>query len=199
MSESEAASKQAELTELRKKLNAASWSPELEELMKSWGEKAAGLRWMHQSAAGTWKGMADRLSLWGIGVTSLASTASLVTAGIDGGEYLMYGVGALGGIAAMIQTLKKFYNAEEKSADHAIIAKKFGSFYRAMTIELGMSPVDRRPSDVVLDWAAKEYDQLQLDAPPLSGKVVKDYKNTFTTMENLPDIAEDDFIIKVNS
>ena len=61
----------AKLGGLKKQLNAESWSPHMEELMKAWGEKAAGLRYMHSGASGYWRGVSNRLTLWGIGVTSV--------------------------------------------------------------------------------------------------------------------------------
>lgn len=182
---------------LQKKLNEESWNDRAEDMMKAWGEKAAGLRWMHQKQGGIWKKFADRLTLWGIGITTFVSSASLITAGIEGAEPVMYAIGGVGMIASLIQALKKFYNAEDKVAEHAAIAKRFGSFYRAMTLELGMSRGDRRPSNVVFDWASKEYDQLQNDAPSLGGGVVDAYKKLFGRQTHLPDIAEDVFIIEV--
>ncbi len=182
---------------IQKKLNEESWNDRAEDMMKAWGEKAAGLRWMHQKQGGIWKKFADKLTLWGIGITTFVSSASLVTAGIENAEYIMYGIGGIGMIASLIQALKKFYNAEDKVAEHSAIAKRFGSFYRAMTLELGMSRADRRPSNIVFEWASKEYDQLQNDAPSLGGGVVEEYKTLFGRQEHLPDIAEDVFIIEV--
>ena len=147
---------------------------------------------------GIWKKFADKLTLWGIGITTFVSSASLITAGIENAEFLMYAIGGIGMIASLIQALKKFYNAEDKVAEHTAIAKRFGSFYRAMTLELGMSRSDRRPSNVVFEWASKEYDQLQSDAPSLGGGVVEEYKRLFGRQEHLPDIAEDVFIIEVH-
>ena len=188
-----------QLAGIQKELNAESWNDRAEDMMKAWGEKAAGLRWMHQKQAGVWKSFADKLTLWGIGITTFVSSASLITAGIEDAEYIMYGIGGIGMIASLIQALKKFYNAEDKVADHNAIAKRFGSFYRAMTLELGMSRADRRPSNIVFEWASKEYDQLQNDAPSIGGNIVEAYKELFGKQENLPDIAEDVFIIEVHN
>ena len=38
------------MADLRKQINAASWNENMENLMKKWGEKAAGLRFMHDNA-----------------------------------------------------------------------------------------------------------------------------------------------------
>ena len=62
---------------------------------------------MHQKQGGIWKKFADKLTLWGIGITTFVSSASLITAGIENAEYLMYGIGGIGMIASLIQGFKK--------------------------------------------------------------------------------------------
>ena len=69
---------------IKKKLNEDSWSHHMEELMKMWGEKAAGLRFMHANAAGYWTGFSNNLTIISIFITTLASTASLVSTSIEG-------------------------------------------------------------------------------------------------------------------
>ncbi len=191
----------AKLGGLKKKLNAESWNENMEELIKSWGEKAAGLRFMHNHAAGTWKTFSNNLTLWSIGITTLASGASLIAASIDDDDTknsVLYVVGGIGIISSLIQSLKKFYNAEEKSADHASIAKQFGSFYRYMTLQMTLTREDRMPSDQLSEYALKEYERLQQEAPPLSGAQVSLYKTTFTSSTQAkPDVCEDEFLINI--
>ena len=56
----------AKLGDLRKKVNAESWTENMELLMKQWGEKAAGLRFMHAHSGGKWKKFANNLGIAGI-------------------------------------------------------------------------------------------------------------------------------------
>ena len=195
--EQQEALRSAELGGLKKKINAASWSEHMEDLMKAWGEKAAGLRWMHNKAAGSWKGFSDKLALAGIVLTTLGSAAAFSSAGGESEEAVMYALGGVGLAASLVQSLKKFYQADEKAAEHAAIAKQFGSFYRSMTLELGLGREDRRPADEVAGWASKEYDRLQQEAPSIGGGIVSDFKSNFKTAENIPDIAESEFDIKI--
>ena len=44
--------------------------------MKQWGEKAAGLIFMHAHSGGQWKAFANNLAITGIVVTGVASTLS---------------------------------------------------------------------------------------------------------------------------
>lgn len=191
----------ARLGDLRKKVNAESWSDNMENLMKQWGEKAAGLRFMHAHSGSKWKAFSDKLAITGIVVTGIASTVSLIATSIDDEdvkEAVLFGVGGVGLVSTLIQSFKKFYNAEEKAADHGSVAKQFGSFYRYMTLQMGMSREDRDPSDVLTTWALKEYERLQQEAPNISGSSVALFKKTFQNdNQAIPDIAEDEFIIKV--
>jgi len=186
----------ANMGALRKLQNASSWSPHMEELMKAWGEKAAGLRWIHSRNAGTWKGFADKLSMWGIVLTTVASTAAVATANMSS-PAVTYTIGGVGMVATLIQSVKKFYNAEEKAADHGAVAKQFGSFYRYMTLQMGMGREDRKPADVLSEWALTEYERLQQESPNVSGDSIVAFHKKFGTATNVPDCAEDEFIIKI--
>jgi hypothetical protein len=191
----------ARLGDLRKKVNAESWSPNMEKMIADWGEKAAGLRFMHAHSGGSWKTFGNNLAITGILVTSIASSISLVATSVEDVQIkngILFGVGGVGMISALIQSFKKFYNAEEKAADHASVSKQFGSFYRYITLQMNMSREDRDPADVLTAYALKEYERLQQEAPPISGSSIKQFKDKFSNSEQaIPDIAEDKFIIVV--
>ena len=101
-------------------------------------------------------------------------------------------------VSSLIQSLKKFYNAEEKNADHSAIAKQFGSFYRYMVLQMGMSREDRVPADEISSWALKAFERLQQDSPPLGGDAINAFKKTFTNPDQaVPDVCEDEFVIEI--
>jgi len=191
----------ARLGDMRKKINAASWTDNMELLMKHWGEKAAGLRFMHSHTGGKWKKFADNLSISGILVTGVASTISLIATNVTDDNIkngFLYGVGGIGLLSTLIQSFKKFYNAEEKAAEHNMIAKQFGSYYRKMTLQMRMSRFDRNPADVLTKWALEDYERLQQDATSISGNSITLFKNNFKDKDQcFPDIAEDHFIINI--
>jgi len=156
---------------------------------------------MHAHSGGKWKNFANQLSIAGIVVTGVASTVSLVATSIEDETVkngLLFGVGGVGLLSTLIQSFKKFYNAEEKAADHGSVSKQFGSFYRYMTLQLGMSREDRDPADILTTWALKEYERLQQESPNLGGDSITLFKKTFTNeAQAIPDVAEDEFIIKI--
>ena len=191
----------ARLGDIRKRVNAESWSDNMEKLIADWGEKAAGLRFMHDHSGGGWKKIANDLAFTGILVTSVASSISLVATSVEDPDVkngILYVVGGIGLVSALIQSLKKFYNAEEKAADHASVAKQFGTFYRYITMQMNMSREDRDPAHVLTAYAFKEYERLQQEAPPLSGKSITAFKAKYLNREQaVPDVAEDSFVITV--
>lgn len=189
------------LADLKKKINAGSWGENMELLMKSWGEKAAGLRFMHNAASGSWKAFGNKLTITSILITTIASTASLVASSVDDVDaknIVLYVTGGIGVVASLVQSLKKFYNAEEKAAEHGAIAKQFGSFYRYMTLQMALSRGDRLPSDQLSEFALKEFERMQQDAPPLGGGQISLFKKVFKdSNQAVPDVCEDEFNIQI--
>lgn len=186
---------------IKKQVNAASWNDDYENLLSSWGEKAAGLRYMHANSSGYWRAISNNLTLYSIIATTVASAASLVAGSIDdvgAKDAVLFGAGGIGLLTSFIQSLKKFYNADEKAAEHGAIAKQFGSYYRYVTLQMGMSREDRRPSDELSEWALKEFERLQQEALPLRGADVNLYKKTFkASKQAMPDNCRTDYAIKI--
>lgn len=189
------------MTDLRKKINAASWNDNMENLMKMWGEKSAGLRFMHDHAAGSWKKFSNSLTLLSIAITTVASGTSLIAASIDNEEaknIVLYVTGGIGIISSLVQSLKKFYNSEEKSADHNAVARQFGSFYRYITLQMNLTREDRLPSDQLSEQALREYERLQQESPPLGSAQIELFRKTFAdSQQAIPDVCEKNFNIKI--
>jgi len=199
--EEEFAIAQIKASAIKKQVNAASWNDDYENLLASWGEKAAGLRYMHGNSSGYWRSVSNNLTLYSIVATTVASAASLVAGSIDdigAKDAVLFTAGGIGLITSFIQSLKKFYNADEKAAEHGAIAKQFGSYYRYITLQMGMSREDRRPSDELSEWALKEFERLQQEDLPLRGADVQLYKKTFkASNQAMPDNCRTDYAIKI--
>jgi hypothetical protein len=141
------------------------------------------------------------LSLSSIIITTVASGISLVAVSITNEEtknIVLYCVGGLGICSSMLQSMKKFYNAEEKAADHNSISKQFGSFYRYATLQMALTREDRLPADRLTDYGLKEYERMQHDAPELGDNQIKLYNKMFKSdKQSKPDICEDNFQINI--
>tara|TARA_B100000787_G_scaffold168828_1_gene158416 strand:+ start:5765 stop:6427 length:663 start_codon:yes stop_codon:yes gene_type:complete len=192
---------QVKMAGIKKQLNADSWNNEYEDAITQWGEKASGLRFMHANSSGYWRSVSNNLTLYSIIATTIASAASLVAGSIDdidSKDAVLFTAGGIGLLTSFVQSLKKFYNADEKAAEHGSVAKQFGSYYRYVSIQMGMSREDRRPSDELFEWALKDYERLQQEALPLRGADVKLYKTTFKNSKQAsPDNCKGDYVIPI--
>ncbi len=199
--ETDYAASQVKMDGLKKKINADSWNDDYENLISEWGEKAAGLRFMHGNSASYWRGVSNKLTLYSIIATTIASAASLVAGSIDSTDAkdaVLFTAGGIGLVTSFIQSLKKFYNSDEKAAEHGTIAKQWGTYYRYITLQMGMSREDRRPSDELSEWALREYERLQQEALPLRGADISLYKKNFgKSGQALPDNCRSDYSIQI--
>lgn len=188
----------ARLAKLRKQMNADAWSDELEDLMQSWGEKAAGNRELHSKAAGYWRKFSDRLYLPVILLSTIGGVSNFGAANAENPEYWMYAIGGVNILAATLASIVQYYKPDEKTQAHSSTAKTFGSFYRNMTVELGLSREDRMNSEELTRWAKSEYDRIQNDAPSVPGPIVAQYQKSHQDNRNQPDVVNTKFEIKIN-
>lgn len=199
--ETELALTEVKMGAARKRVNAASWNNDYENLISEWGEKAAGLRFMHNNSASYWRTVSNQLTLYSIMATTVTSAASLVAGSIDSNNAknaVLFVAGGVGLVTSFIQSLKKFYNSDEKAAEHGSIAKQWGSYYRNITLQMGMSREDRRPSDELSEWALKEYERLQQEALPLRQADIQLYKRVFSKSDQaMPDNCRENYSIKI--
>lgn len=187
------------LSKLKKKINASNWSNELEDLMQSWGEKAAGLRELHDDAATYWKRFGDTLYVPVILLSTIGGVSNFGAASVDDHTYWMYGIGTINIITAALASVVQYYKPDEKRQHHNSVARNFGSFYRTMTLELGMKRDDRMNAEDMIRWAKNEYDRVNSEAPSIPDVVLKKFKNIHgRNKPNLPDIITCTYDIKIN-
>jgi len=188
-----------QLERLKKELNAKSWSNELEEILKSWGEKAAYNKDLHSSASRYWKSIGDKLFVPILILNTVGGVANFGAANVQQPSYWMYAIGVLNLFAAGLGSISQYYKPIEKSEKHTHIAKTFGSFYRTVIMELALSREERANSDEILRWAKSEYDRVQMDSPLLPMVLISKFKSEHNDKtENLPDCVSDIVEIRVN-
>ena len=193
----EAAVSQVKYAGLQKQLNKEAWNSHVEDLLRAWGEKAAGLRWMHLQEAAINKSLSKKLSIPIVAITTISGMGSFGSGSSGGSPYLLYSIGALNVIAALIASMQRLYNPDEKQACHSDIAKQFGAFYREILLELSQPRSDRTNPEQLSKWAKKEYDRLMSESPAISQATVAKYNKAFPQQKNKPDIACDVLEIEV--
>lgn len=182
-------------------INATNWNSNIEILMKKWGEKAAGLKYLHFESSIKWNLFADYMAIFSIIITAFASSLSLVTSSFhdeNTRNILTFSVGSIGLLSTSIQSIKKFYNSEQNASQHYSISRQYGSFYRTITLQLSMSRNERQSCPIFTSWALKEYEKIQQDSPIVLKSVIRKFKRKFDPdVQTFPDIVDNKYVIDV--
>ena len=178
------------------------WHHQQMVILKEWGEKAAGYRWMHERAAARYKKMHMNFSLPVIILSTLAGTANFAQSSFTG-VLATWGPQIIGGvnlIAGMITTIAQFLKIGELMEGHRVASVGFGKFSRAIAVELALPSTDRSmDGDEFLDKMRMEFDALLEASPSIPVDLGQLYLKTIRGIEtanpqapkiSLPEILE---------
>ena len=175
------------------------WNNSIEDLLKCWGEKSAGLSIMHSKDRKYWRKKSNIISIASILITTLSSSLSLSSTSSNYYESIMYLVGFLGLVSSLMQSLKQFYNADDKASEHKLSSRLYGNFYRSIKLQLALNHGDRIPVSEFVNTSFKEYEKLLQDAPIINTTTIENFKEQFKSITcSKPDICGTDLIIEIN-
>ena len=175
------------------------WNNSIEDLLKCWGEKGAGLSIMHSKDRKYWRKKSNIISIASILITTLSSSLSLSSTSSNYYESIMYLVGFLGLVSSLMQSLKQFYNADDKASEHKLSSRLYGNFYRSIKLQLALNHNDRIPVSEFVNTSFKEYEKLLQDAPIINTTTIENFKQQFKGITcSKPDICGTDLIIEIN-
>jgi len=180
-------------------INLKEWNDDIEDLLKCWGEKSGGLAILHNKDRRYWRKKSNILSICCIIITTLSSSLSLSSTSSQYYTLIMYLVGIIGMISSLLQSFKQFYNADEKASEHRLISKQYSNFYRSIKLQLTLKREDRVIIKEFVNWAFKEYERLQQEAPIVNENTIIEFREKYKEYNCYkPDICENDLIIQVN-
>ena len=176
------------------------WDSNSENQLKDMGERAGGLRWMHDYQVRKWTIWGNSLTAWSLGLTTIGSAASLAFAQYDPfRSWVMYGVGTGGLVAALIQTARQYYNIDSQISLHKMIANRLGHLYRKIHFQLNTDKVRRQSLTHTMEWCVSEFDRINMESPSLDIQTIISFRNRFDEITSMatPDIASRDFTINI--
>jgi hypothetical protein len=184
-----------------KRVHADKWEhSNTEELMKEYGEKAAGLRWMHRYSAVYWRKLDSRFTMVGICISAIVSTSSLIgaTENFIPTRFILFGVGFIGMLQILNQSLARFYNSVEKATLHDTAAKEFGTLNRLIAIKMSLARIDRGNPQNFLKYILKQNEKLFNEHSDPHPSSIRDFRLSFKQTDfAMPDIAGHTFKINV--
>ena len=158
------------------------WSPQQEQILKTWGEASACYRYMHNHAFLIYKKQNMQFSLPVIVLSTITGTAnfaqSSLPTSIRGAAPAL--IGGLKLIAGIIATIMQFLKISEMMEGNRVASLQYGKLSRTIRLELTL-PIEERSCDgsTMIDTCRAEYDKLIEQSPPIPYFVIQAFEKQF--------------------
>lgn len=179
----------AKVDEERKRRNAEEWSNNQEDLLVSWGEKAAGYRWLHDKSQDYYSSRNDFLSYPTIVLSCVCGVGGFSTVGNNTQILIQYCFAIINILVSMLSSLQKFQRNSEYAEQHRTAACAYAKFYRNVALEMSLPPEDRTPVKDILNQSRVEYDRLLSASPDIPPMIVEKFRQNFSGVKHKPDVA----------
>lgn len=163
-----------------------SWTPEVENLLADWSEKASGYRWLHSRSEKRYR---RRYYSFSIPVIILSTLTGVANAGLTSyvpedsqkmGQAIIGGVNIFAGI---LGTLQNFLKVAEQMESHRSASVSWSKLNRAISIELALDPKRRQVCHDFLKITRAEYDRLIEQSPLVADEIINAFKSKFKSYD----------------
>ena len=176
------------------------WCEKQEKLLKSWAERAAGYRWLHNHARLHFKTQNDYLSYPSIIIASITGVGGFAVLNPSGNDnvssetrskimivqYFFAFLNVLGGI---LTSIGKFSQSLSLSEAHSAMRVQYSKYYRNIDMELSLDENDRTGVVEFVKKSREEYDRLLDEAPDIPAISIAAFNLEFPDKVNKPDVC----------
>ena len=181
-------------------MEAHPWCEKQEKLLKSWAERAAGYRWLHNHARLHYKNQNDWLAYPSIVIASITGVGGFAVLNPSGNEdvsmetknkimIVQYMFAFLNVLAGILTSISKFSQSSTLADAHSLMCVQYSKYYRNIDMELSLDEADRT---CVIEFVKKcrvEYDRLLDDAPDIPSISIQAFNIEFPDRVNKPDVC----------
>ena len=172
--------------------NHIEWTPEHEQILIEWADKAMCYRWLHSKA----NNMYSMLNAWYtipvIIISTLTGTANFAQQRVPIAYQSLF-IMAAGGfniLAGIITTIQQFLKITQLNECHRVSSISWDKFYRNIKIELAKHPSERIDPKQMLKMSKEEFDRLIETSPSIPDKIIHKFKNRFSHQESFDKIIK---------
>lgn len=183
---------ESEQSDLVINTNNIEWTPEHENILIEWADKAMCYRWLHSKS----NAMFSRLNAWYtipvIVISTLTGTANFAQERVPL-QYQNFFVMIVGGfniMAGIITTIQQFLKITQLNESHRVSSIAWDKFYRNIKIELAKHPSERIEPKQMLKISKEEFDRLIETSPNIPEKIVKQFKTNFLEYDSYDKIIK---------
>ena len=168
------------------------WTPEHEQILIEWGDKAMCYRWLHSKANTMYSTLNAWYTIPVIVISTLTGTANFAQERVPL-EYQNFFVMIVGGfniLAGIITTIQQFLKITQLNESHRVSSIAWDKFYRNIKIELAKHPSERLEPKQMLKMSKEEFDRLIETSPNIPEKIVSQFKINFIQQESFDKIIK---------
>jgi hypothetical protein len=176
------------------------WCDKQVKLLRSWAERAAGYRWLHNHARIHYKRQNDWLAYPSIIIASITGVGGFAVLNPSGNEgvssdtknkimIIQYFFAFLNVLAGILTSISKFSQSSTLADSHSGMCVQYSKYYRNIDMELSLDEADRT---CVVDFVKKcreEYDRLLDEAPDIPSISIEAFNIEFPDRVNKPDVC----------
>ena len=147
------------------------WTPNLENLVKTWALQSVLQREMHSASAKKFKILSGRITVPLILLTTLTSVGSFGAVDSEQYKIWMYVTGALNLLSAFLASMLKYLKPDEKCSSHMRISKLYDALYREVVIQLSLAPEERDNAEQFIQIIKEKLERLMNDSPIIADTI----------------------------
>ena len=165
--------------------NVVEWSPEHEEILIEWADKAMCYRWLHAKANSMYSTLNAWYTIPVIIISTLTGTANFAQERVPIAyqSFFVMLVGGFNILAGIITTVQQFLKITQLNESHRVSSIAWDKFYRNIKIELAKHPSERIDPKQMLKMSKEEFDRLIETSPNIPEKIVTHFKLNFSQQE----------------
>jgi len=158
------------------------WSSELEDLVKTTGEQANGLAWIHKRAEVLFSYRRNFIELPVIVLSSAVGFCSVGTSTVFAGrtELAPLVLGCLSLFVSVLNTINSYFAWSKRAEGHRIASVHYARLFRFLHIELSLPRSERMGPSEVLKLMRESIDRLAEISPLVPRTAVEEYRRKFS-------------------
>jgi hypothetical protein len=172
--------------------NIIEWTPEHEQILIEWADKAMCYRWLHAKSNVMYATLNAWYTIPVIIISTLTGTANFAQERVplEYQHFFVMIVGAFNITAGIITTIQQFLKITQLNESHRVSSIAWDKFYRNIKIELAKHPLERIDPKHMLKMSKEEFDRLIETSPNIPEKIVQQFKTHFFEKESFDKIIK---------
>jgi hypothetical protein len=162
--------------------NESEWTPEYEEILIEWADKAMCYRWLHSKSNEMYSYLNAIYTIPVIIISTLTGTANFAQTRVPLSYQGYFGmiVGFFNILAGIITTIQQFLKITQLNEAHRVSGIAWDKFYRNIKIEIARHPDERQNVNQLIKMSKEEFDRLIETCPDIPDQIITEFKTVFT-------------------